>query len=131
MELEYEAMPTAPVQLMKAYEFLSINTYKVRRRLRHEVPVWLKRIVLGAAATAAVASVALVIWRGPDWFDSDLIDSIRDPEKRAQAVTSSRTTLLQIALAIGGLATIIFTARAICLPVLGRSRTVTQKRRRN
>ncbi|SNT30374.1 Pentapeptide repeat-containing protein [Asanoa hainanensis] len=113
-------MARLPRWFAKPYEVLSLNTFKVRRRLRHEVPVWLRRFVISCAALAALTGVALLIWRGPFWFDSQLIESIKDPEKKAQAVTTSRTTLLQIALAFGGLATIVFTARSYLLTRSGQ-----------
>ncbi|MBO0879419.1 MAG: hypothetical protein J2P17_03405, partial [Mycobacterium sp.] len=69
---------------------------------------------------ACSATVAILIWQGPFWFDGNLIANIADPEKKAQAVSSSRSTLLQITVVFGGLATIVFTARTYLLTKSGQ-----------
>ncbi|MGV9765043.1 pentapeptide repeat-containing protein [Micromonospora tulbaghiae] len=102
------------------HDFVRLQVYKARRRLRHEVPIWLRRLLVGLVALVALGAVAAIIWQGPFWFDHGLIDAIKDPEKKAQAVTSTRGTLLQIGLAFGGLATIIFTARTYLLTKSGQ-----------
>ncbi|MGI5519342.1 pentapeptide repeat-containing protein [Micromonospora sp. CA-259024] len=103
-----------------ATEFVSVQTHRPREKLRYAMPVWLRRLVVSLLLLIGASAVTLVIWRGPFWFDAALIDAIQEPEKKAQAVTSARSTLLQIALAFGGLATIIFTARTYLLTKSGQ-----------
>ncbi|MEU5526164.1 pentapeptide repeat-containing protein [Micromonospora chersina] len=104
----------------RATRFAYWQFHKLRRRFRHEVPGWLWRLVVGLLVTLIAVGVSLVIWRGPFWFDRELIEGVKDPEKKVQAVASARATLLQIALAFGGLATIIFTARTYLLTKSGQ-----------
>lgn len=99
---------------------MEVQLWKLRRRFRYEILIWLRRLLVGLLIMVAVAAIAVIIWRGPFWFDGDLINAIKDSEKKAQAVTSTRGTLLQIGLAFGGLATIVFTARTYLLTKSGQ-----------
>ena len=99
---------------------LVIVRHRVRRRIRSRYKVWGKTSAWTFVSLTTAALLCTIIWKGPTWFDSSLIDAIKDPEKKAQAINSSRTTILQMVLALGGLATIIFTARTYLLSRSGQ-----------
>ncbi len=94
--------------------------HQARRGFRARYRTWGKITLLVVVSVVAAGLLCVTIWRGPIWFDSALINAIKDPEKKAQAINSSRATILQMTLALGGLATIIFTARSYLLSRSGQ-----------
>ncbi|GAA4555250.1 hypothetical protein GCM10023193_01110 [Planotetraspora kaengkrachanensis] len=92
----------------------------IKRRLRPALPVWALRSLWIVLSLGALTLAAVVIWNGPVWFDSTLLANIGDAEKKAQAVSSTRTTLLQMFLSFGGLATVVFSARTYLLSRSGQ-----------
>ncbi|WP_433436125.1 pentapeptide repeat-containing protein [Nonomuraea sp. CA-141351] len=108
----------------RVVDVAQMAVYRAHRRFRPSLPAWLKRIAVSISIICVVVLSAIVVWNGPLWFDEALIFAITDGEKRMQAVASSRATLLQIFLAFGGFATVIFTARTY---VLSRSGQVADR----
>jgi uncharacterized protein YjbI with pentapeptide repeats len=96
------------------------RAYWMYRRLNLSLPRLLK--VSGyILITIIIASIfSAIVIRGPLWFDGGTLAEIPNGSSRAQAITSDRSTLLQMFVIFGGFATVIFTIRSYFLNKSGQ-----------
>jgi uncharacterized protein YjbI with pentapeptide repeats len=97
------------------------NTWwKFRRRTLVRLRSKIRPALLFVTASIAAIALITIIWLAPAIIDMHQLELIPDPKDRATATNDSRSLMLQTVLALGGLFTIIYTARNYFLSKAGQ-----------
>jgi len=94
--------------------------FRARRVIRGNLSKVARLTLIGLLAALAGAVVGTFIWRGPFWFDGNLISTIQDGDRRLSQINSTRGLLLQLVVLLGGAATVIVTVRGYFLNRAGQ-----------